>query len=64
MLANFRKDIHTLGSKAEQWFYALKDPGLSSGKSKIDRFKVIDPVEFATRDNDGVKLLVRRSGLS
>ena len=64
MLANFRKDIHALGSKAEQWFYALKDPGLSSGKSKIDRFKVIDPVEFATRDNDGVKLLVRRSGLS
>jgi hypothetical protein len=60
MLANFKKDINDLQSESDQCFYALKDSGLSSGKSKMKKIKVIDPVETAFRGNLGVQLLYER----
>jgi hypothetical protein len=55
MLANFTKKVNELVDDEDRWFYALKDENLSSGKSKMERFRVIDPLEQAIADNDGVR---------
>ena len=59
-LANFNKDINELKDKRDQWLYALKDPGLSTGKSRIDKFKIIDPLEKAVEGNEDVARFYKR----
>ncbi len=55
MLANFKKKLDALVDDEDLWFYALKDENFSTSKSKMDRFRVIDPVEKAIAGNDAVR---------
>ena len=56
MLANFKKTEDELETDTDRWLFALKDERMTTGKLKIEPFKVVSDIAKSASGNVSLKV--------